>query len=205
MRGVDKGMAVESGRQEGQYALSCEVLGHSEDVRAVACLQLAGHGRQHIVTGSRDGTACVWKPDPVSKTEYLLEKVIRKHTGYVSALCIIPQDTQAGRPQGKCGCAFYLIRTTRCTILINAHHIHSNFLVCGNNCNTQTTCFAALLATGSQDSTILVHSLAPEVEEPLERYTGHQSLVTTITHQHGQLVSGSWDRCVYLCVLQLFF
>ena len=58
---------------------------------------------------------------------------------------------------------------------------------------------AALLATGSQDETILVHSLSTDEEEPLERYTGHQGLVTAITYQHGQLVSGAWDRLVALC------
>ena len=59
-------------------------------------------------------------------------------------------------------------------------------------------CFAAaaLLATGSQDATILVHSLSAEVKDPLQRHTGHEGLVTTITHQHGQLVSGSWDGYV---------
>ena len=61
-------------------------------------------------------------------------------------------------------------------------------------CSSTNKHTAALLATGSQDATVLVHSLSPEVEEPLERYTGHTALVTTITHQHGQLVSGSWDR-----------
>ena len=60
---------------------------------------------------------------------------------------------------------------------------------------------AALLATGSQDATILVHSLSEEVEEPLERYTGHTGLITSIIHQHGQLISGSWDRYVYVSLL----
>ena len=77
---------------EKKYALSCEILGHTADVRAVCCVLLHGETREHIVTGSRDGTACVWRPDPSSGTEYLLQKVIRKHTGYVSALHIIPQD-----------------------------------------------------------------------------------------------------------------
>ena len=96
---------------EKKYALSCEILGHSADVRAVSCVLLPGEAREHIVTGSRDGTACVWRPDPSSGTEYLLQKVIRKHTGYVSALCVIPPDAQAGRPQREL--SFYLARTPR--------------------------------------------------------------------------------------------
>ena len=68
------------------------------------------------------------------------------------------------------------------------------FVVSQNKRVRQQTHTAAVLATGSQDATVLVHSLSAEVEEPLERYAGHTALVTTITHQHGQLVSGSWDR-----------
>ena len=86
---------------EKKYALSFEILGHSADVRAVCCVLLHGETREHIVTGSRDGTACVWRPDPSSNTEYLLHKVIQKHTGYVSALCVIPQDVSAGRHYRK--------------------------------------------------------------------------------------------------------
>ena len=96
------GVAVEMAEVgEKQYALSCEILGHSADVRAVHCVQVHGEPREHVVTGSRDGTACVWRPDPSSKTQYLLQKVIRKHTGYVSALCIIPPDITVGRDQRK--------------------------------------------------------------------------------------------------------
>ena len=95
---------------EKKYALSSEILGHSADVRAVSCVLLGGESREHIVTGSRDGTACVWRPDPSSSTEYLLHKVIRKHTGYVSALCVVPADPQAGRYERES--LLYLVRTS---------------------------------------------------------------------------------------------
>ena len=80
------------------YQLSHEILGHSSDVRAVRSFQVAGLAREHILTASRDGTACIWAPDFESPNEYVLKKVIRRHTGYVSALCIIPEDVAAGRP-----------------------------------------------------------------------------------------------------------
>ena len=83
-----------------QYQLSCEILGHSADVRAVKCLQLERNTRQHVLTASRDGTACVWAPEHGS-SEYLLRKVMRQHTGYVSALCVIPADESSGRHKRK--------------------------------------------------------------------------------------------------------
>ena len=176
---------------EKKYALSSEILGHSADVRAVSSVLLAGESREHIVTGSRDGTACVWRPDPSSSTEYLLHKVIRKHTGYVSALCVIPPDLQAGRHERES--LLYLVRTS-CSCNSCVHNKRWLCCVAKQARLVNNKYRAALLATGSQDATILVHSLSPEVKQPLERYTGHQALVTTITFQHGQLVSGSWDR-----------
>lgn len=87
---------------EKRYVLSCEIRGHSADVRAVCCVRLEdGDAREHVVTASRDGTACLWKPDPSSHNQYLLKKVIRCHVGYVSALCIIPPDPAAGRNKRK--------------------------------------------------------------------------------------------------------
>ncbi len=80
-----------------EYQLSFEILGHSADVRAVRSFQVEGHAREHILTASRDGTACVWAPEHGSPNEYVLRKILRKHSGYVSALCVIPKDLAAGR------------------------------------------------------------------------------------------------------------
>lgn len=86
--------------EEGAYRLSCELLGHSADVRAVCYCPLEGTGHV-LLTASRDGTACVWEPEGVSSREYLLKKTVRKHTGYVSALCVIPEDKAAGRAKSE--------------------------------------------------------------------------------------------------------
>ena len=81
------------------YQLSCEILGHSADVRAVQSLQLSAD--EHILTASRDGTACVWVPDRDSKREYIQWKVLKQHTGYVSALCVIPDGASAAGRHGR--------------------------------------------------------------------------------------------------------
>ena len=81
-----------------QYELSTEILGHKADVRAVIATP-APDRREGIVTASRDGTACLWRPEPGAGREYLQCKVMRQHSGYVSALCVIPADPSAGRDQ----------------------------------------------------------------------------------------------------------
>ena len=92
-------MATDQGKDE--YRLSCEILGHSADVRAVFyCPLKSSSPCNHVLlTASRDGTACVWEPEPVSPRGYLLRKVVKKHTGYVTALCVIPDDGAAGREE----------------------------------------------------------------------------------------------------------
>ena len=87
--------------QLSDYQLSCEILGHSADVRAVQSLHLGPSSTtEHILTASRDGTACVWAPEKGSEREYILRNVFKQHAGYVSALCVIPAGSGvAGRPE----------------------------------------------------------------------------------------------------------
>ena len=85
--------------QLSDYQLSCEIIGHSADVRAVQSLQLPTD--EHILTASRDGTACVWVPEKASKRTYIQQQVLKQHTGYVSALCVVPGGTSAVGRHGR--------------------------------------------------------------------------------------------------------
>ena len=94
-------MAAEQ-KTEDLYKLSCEIVGHSADVRAVKYCPVAGYPRGHVLlTASRDGTACVWEPEVLSPRDYILKKTVRKHVGYVTALCVVPVDKATGRTQGS--------------------------------------------------------------------------------------------------------
>ena len=88
-------------QQLAEYQLSCEILGHSADVRAVQSLRVClSSAREHVLTASRDGTACVWAPETGSKREHILQKVFKQHVGYVSALCVVPSGSGiAGRTE----------------------------------------------------------------------------------------------------------
>ena len=73
------------------YQLSYEILGHSADVRVTRSFQLSPSvAREHVLTASRDGTCCVWAPEDGSPREFILSRVMKQHTGYVSALCVVP-------------------------------------------------------------------------------------------------------------------
>lgn len=89
--------------QPETYKLSSEILGHSADVRAVRYCPLRTPTAGHVIlTASRDGTACVWEPEGPTSREYLLRKTVKKHTGYVSALCVMSvEDTAGGRVESE--------------------------------------------------------------------------------------------------------
>ena len=84
------------------YALSYELLGHSSDVRMVKFCPVKDSATGHLIlTASRDGTACAWEPEGSLAREYVLRKVVKKHTGYVTALCVIPPDTLENRTESE--------------------------------------------------------------------------------------------------------
>ena len=105
------------------YQLSFEILGHSADVRAVQCLLVdLSSTSEHILTSSRDGTACVWAPEAGSKREFVLQRVFKKHTGYVSALCAVPSGSGiAGRSERE---FLQIMHTSTC----NSLAVHSILL-----------------------------------------------------------------------------
>ena len=82
--------------QESSYRLSAELTGHSGDVRAVTGFRLEDCDADYVVTTSRDKTARVWVREG---REFKTVKIIGQHTGYVSAVCVIPADSDAGRSQ----------------------------------------------------------------------------------------------------------
>ena len=101
-----------TGEDVSEYQLSCEILGHSADVRAVQTLPAdLSSTSEDILTASRDGTACVWAPEIGSNREYVLQKVFRQHVGYVSALCAVPRGITVA---GHCGREFLQIMHTQC-------------------------------------------------------------------------------------------
>ena len=77
----------------GGYQLSSEILGHTADVRAVRSFRVEGYLQECVLTASRDGTAGVWDPEGGASRDFpVLKKVMRQHSGFVSALCVIPAD-----------------------------------------------------------------------------------------------------------------
>ncbi|KAI8043598.1 hypothetical protein M5D96_004931, partial [Drosophila gunungcola] len=63
------------------YKLSCELLGHSMDVRAVAVGGPTPDGGQMILSGSRDKSTKLWRP---TGNEYLESVTLQDHKNFIS-------------------------------------------------------------------------------------------------------------------------
>ncbi|KAK0167221.1 hypothetical protein PV327_004650 [Microctonus hyperodae] len=66
-----------------QYKLSCTLVGHGEDVRAIANFEDGT-----LVSASRDKTARVWKPNRES-IEYVESNILHGHNNFVSSVCVL--------------------------------------------------------------------------------------------------------------------
>ncbi|GLG99497.1 Lissencephaly-1 homolog [Gryllus bimaculatus] len=70
------------------YKLSCVLYGHTLDVRSIAVSQ-----EGYIVSGSRDKTAKIWKPNGIN-AGYTEVQTLLGHTNFVSCVCVLPPDSQ---------------------------------------------------------------------------------------------------------------
>ncbi|XP_013111115.2 phospholipase A-2-activating protein [Stomoxys calcitrans] len=75
-------MASSSANSLDNYKLSCELLGHSMDVRSV-CAAAATEGGEMIASGSRDKTAKLWKP--IDNT-YIEAVTLQDHTNFLACV-----------------------------------------------------------------------------------------------------------------------
>ncbi|KDR14862.1 hypothetical protein L798_11403, partial [Zootermopsis nevadensis] len=88
------------------YKLSCVLIGHNLDVRSVT----ATH-EGYIVSGSRDKSAKIWKPNGIN-TGYCEVQTLIGHSNFVVCVCVLPPHD--GQPLGliltgsndHCICAF---------------------------------------------------------------------------------------------------
>jgi phospholipase A-2-activating protein len=85
------------------YRLSCQLIGHSEDVRSVA------NGQDFIATASRDKTAVVWKESD-KEPRFEIDVTLQGHTGFVSVICFISPCENHPKGLIATGCIDKLIR-----------------------------------------------------------------------------------------------
>jgi WD40 repeat protein len=75
------------------FVLSAIVAGHKKDVR---CVNALSDGSNYLVTGSRDGSAKIWAPQPIEKgvaQQWHCVTTFAGHKGFVSSVTSrLPDD-----------------------------------------------------------------------------------------------------------------
>ncbi|KAJ9583075.1 hypothetical protein L9F63_022581 [Diploptera punctata] len=168
------------------YKLSCVLYGHTGDVRSVAETQ-----EGFIVSGSRDRSAKIWKPNGIN-TGFSEFQTLVGHSNYVSSVCVLPANDDH-----TCiivtGCndhnirAFTLDSPTPLIVLKG----HSN-TVCsvspGINKNT--------VLSGSWDMKACMWVLDGSVT-PVTTFSGHEAAVWCVLQLRiGDVVTGSADKYI---------
>ncbi|XP_030382821.1 phospholipase A-2-activating protein [Scaptodrosophila lebanonensis] len=169
------------------YALSCELLGHSMDVRTVAAGPSSAEG-QAILSGSRDKSVKLWKP---IGNEYVESLTMQDHKNFISYICFLPAE------QWIC------TASNDATICIYKKDGYVPILTLKGHGSTVCTLAAALkprsLISGSWDMTARVWSVDESGNVSSVELKGHEAAVwavaTLVTQQ--KYVTGGADKSIY--------
>ncbi|XP_066992739.1 phospholipase A-2-activating protein [Anabrus simplex] len=167
------------------YKLSCVLYGHTLDVRCIAVTQ-----EGYIVSGSRDRSAKIWKPNGIN-TGYSEIQSLLGHKNFVSCVCVLPPDSRY--PSG-------LIVTGSNDNSIRIFSLDSPQPLCVLSGHTNAVCS---LSPGVQNGTLLSASWDTTARlwktdgstTPILTVSGHQAAVwSAIQLASGDIITGSADK-----------
>uniref|UniRef100_A0A182MZ99 Phospholipase A-2-activating protein n=1 Tax=Anopheles dirus TaxID=7168 RepID=A0A182MZ99_9DIPT len=167
------------------FKLSCELVGHKLDVRAVA------EGNGFIVSGSRDKTAKVWS---ACGNRYEDSATLTNHSNYVGAVLVVEANgwvCTASNDATICVFQYPAGNVTEPIGVLKGHTSTVCALAAGHNAST--------LISGSWDKTAKIWTNAPGSNANIT-LVGHEAAVWAVAClPNGRYVSGSADKniCVW--------
>ncbi|KAH8413203.1 hypothetical protein KR009_008741 [Drosophila setifemur] len=169
------------------FKLSCELLGHSMDVRAVAVGGPATEGGQTILSGSRDKSTKLWRP---VGNEYIESVTLQDHKNFISYIYFLESE------QWIC------TASNDSTICIYKQDGFVPLLTLKGHGSTVCALAGGLkpgsLISGSWDKTARVWSIS-EAEVTFTSLEGHEAAVWTVAtlKEQRKYVTGGADKCIY--------
>ncbi|KMY87437.1 phospholipase A-2-activating protein [Drosophila simulans] len=170
------------------YKLSCELLGHSMDVRAVAVGPPTPEGGQTILSGSRDKSTKVWKPHG---NEYVESLTLQDHKNFISYICFLESE------QWIC------TSSNDATICIYKHDGFVPLLTLKGHGSTVCALSAGLeprsLISGSWDKTARVWTISEAGDVSFVALEGHEAAVWAVAtlKEQRKYVTGGADKNIY--------
>ncbi|XP_017021946.1 phospholipase A-2-activating protein [Drosophila kikkawai] len=172
------------------FKLSCELLGHSMDVRAVAVAgSVPDGGGQIIVSGSRDKSAKLWRP---SGNEYLESLTLQDHKNFISYIYFLESEQWICTASNDATICIYKQENGFVPLLTLKGH-------------TSTVCALAgalqprSLISGSWDKTARVWNISETGEVTFIALEGHEAAVWAVTTlpEQRKYVTGGADKNIY--------
>ncbi|KAJ6649170.1 Phospholipase A-2-activating protein [Pseudolycoriella hygida] len=164
-----------------EYKLSCELFGHSLDVRAVA------EGINCIISASRDKTAKIWNAEGAG---YVEATTLKDHSNFISSLCVLE------------GGQLICTGSNDATICVYTPGSVVPITVLKGHTNTVSTMAAGFepnsLVSGSWDKTARIWTIAGFGPSQSNSLVGHEAAIwAVVTLSTGYYVTGSADRNIY--------
>ncbi|KAM8717735.1 hypothetical protein ACLKA7_004439 [Drosophila subpalustris] len=170
------------------YKLSCELLGHSLDVRAVATGGNAAGGGQLILSGSRDKTTKLWKP---IGNEYIESVTLQDHKNFISYIYFLESEQWICTASNDATICIYQQDAFVPLLTLKGHES----TVCALSAGLKSRS----LISGSWDKTARVWIISETGDVTHISLQGHEAAVwavATLTDQQ-KYVTGGADKCIY--------
>lgn len=170
------------------YKLSCELLGHSMDVRAVAVGPPTPEGRQTILSGSRDKSTKVWKPHG---NEYLESLTLQDHKNFISYICFLESERWICTASNDATICIYKQDGFVPLLTLKGHES----TVCALSAGLEPRS----LISGSWDKTARVWTISEAGDVSFVALEGHEAAVWAVAtlKEQRKYVTGGADRNIY--------
>jgi len=162
------------------YKLSCELIGHSLDVRAVA----QGPSGE-IVSGSRDKTTKIWRREGDAFVESI---TLRDHTNFVNSVCIVESENWICTGSNDTNICVYKFSSLTPFLTLKGHS--------GNVCSLAAAGKECSIISGSWDKTAKVWTINDSGFNCVT-FEGHEQAVWAVcTLKDGKYATGSADKMI---------
>ncbi|XP_016954998.1 phospholipase A-2-activating protein [Drosophila biarmipes] len=170
------------------YKLSCELLGHSLDVRAVAAGGATPEGGQVILSGSRDKSTKIWKP---TGNEYLESLTLQDHKNFISYIYYLESEQWICTASNDATICIYKQDGFVPLLTLKGH----GSTVCALSEGLEPRS----LISGSWDKTARVWSIGEAGDVTFITLEGHEAAVWAVAtlKEQGKYVTGGADKNIY--------
>ncbi|XP_046812182.1 phospholipase A-2-activating protein isoform X1 [Lucilia cuprina] len=170
------------------YKLSCELLGHSMDVRSIATGATLAEGGQMIISGSRDKTTKLWKP---LDEGYIEAVTLQDHKNFVA--CVYYCERQRWLCTGSNDATVCIYQENSLLPILTLKGHESTVCSIASGVEPQN------LITGSWDKTARIWSIDQDGGITFVELKGHEAAVWAVASmpESKKYITGSADKNIF--------